>query len=53
LDEPELPPELYNEDKVAEEKLIIANAIKKNVEGERPEDKLKKEHYNKYERFWE
>lgn len=46
-------PELYDPKKVEEERQMIDNAVYRNAEGETAKDKVKKEHRNKYERFWE
>jgi hypothetical protein len=32
---------------------MIENAMRRSVEGERSSDKVKKEHRNKYEKYWE
>lgn len=33
--------------------MMIENAFRRSVEGERSEDKVMKEHKNKYEKYWE
>ena len=53
LDQPEPAPELHDPRRVEEEREMIENAYKKSIEGEGPMDKLKKEHKQKYEKFWE
>lgn len=53
LDIPEAPPELYDPRKVIEEREMIDNAIRQSVHGERPKDKVEKEHNLKYKKYWE
>lgn len=53
LEIPEQPPELYDPRRVAEERDMIENAMKRSVQGERSKDKLEKEHHMKYGKYWE
>lgn len=53
LEQPEAMPELYDPRRVAEEREMIENAIRRSVEGERSKDKVMREHKNKYQKYWE
>lgn len=46
-------PELYDPKRVAEEREMIENAIRRSVEGERSKDKVSREHRLKYQKYWE
>jgi hypothetical protein len=48
LEQPEAMPELYDPRRVAEEREMIENAMRRSVEGERSKDKVEREHRNKY-----
>ena len=47
-------PELYDPKRVAEEREMIENALKRSVEGEGGQkEKVEREHRLKYQKYWE
>ena len=52
LEKPETPPELYDAQRVEDEREMIENALLKTPEGEGHKAKIEKEMESKYAWFW-